>query len=56
MAGAAAPAGVRGFVDYASNGLGYAVGVMHGVAGNDNYSPYFDNAVRDMYDSMRHQT
>lgn len=42
--------------DYQSNGLGYAMGVMHGFAGADNYSPYFDNAVGDMYDDMKDRT
>lgn len=42
--------------DYQSNGLGYAMGVLHGFAGADNYSPYFDNAVGDMYDDMKDRT
>jgi len=42
--------------DYQSNGLGYAVSETMGESGADNYGPYFDDAVRDMFNVVKDMT
>ncbi|MEV4637170.1 hypothetical protein AB0J80_07440 [Actinoplanes sp. NPDC049548] len=42
--------------DYQSNGLGYAVSETMGIDGSNNYGPYFDDAVRDMFNVVKDMT
>lgn len=37
--------------DFGSNGLGYVISNMQGIAGGDNYGPYYDDHVGDIFDN-----